>query len=75
MGFESLVDDVRGAGGRAFLVSETAEHAALRLPPVPSAARPVVELLPVEMLTLAVAALDGREAGTFHVGGKVTTTE
>jgi glucosamine--fructose-6-phosphate aminotransferase (isomerizing) len=72
---ETLVDDVRAAGGRAFLVADDAERAALRLPSVPGLARPVVELLPVEMVTLALAALDGREAGTFRVGGKVTTTE
>jgi glucosamine--fructose-6-phosphate aminotransferase (isomerizing) len=72
---ETLVEDVRAAGGRAFLVADDAETAPLRLPPVPSLARPIVELLPVEMVTLALAALDGREAGTFRVGGKVTTTE
>jgi len=27
------------------------------------------------MLALAIPALDGREAGTFRVGGKVTTVE
>jgi glucosamine--fructose-6-phosphate aminotransferase (isomerizing) len=72
---EALVADVRTAGARAFLVAEDAVHAALRLPTVPSVARPVVEMLPVEMLTLAIPALDGREAGTFRVGGKVTTVE
>jgi glucosamine--fructose-6-phosphate aminotransferase (isomerizing) len=72
---ESLVADVRSAGARAFLVSENAEPPVVRLPAVSSLARPVVEMLPVEMLTLAIPALDGREAGTFHIGGKVTTTE
>ncbi len=38
-------------------------------------ARPVVELLPVEMVTLAIAALDGREAGRFERVTKVTATE
>ncbi len=72
---ESLVGDARAAGARAFLVSEDAERPALRLPAVPSVARPVVEILPVEMITLAIPALDSREAGTFRVGGKVTTVE
>jgi glucosamine--fructose-6-phosphate aminotransferase (isomerizing) len=72
---ESLVADARATGARAFLVAEDADRPALRLPAVPSQARPVVEMLPVEMLTLAVPALDGREAGTFRVGGKVTTVE
>jgi glucosamine--fructose-6-phosphate aminotransferase (isomerizing) len=72
---EALVADTRATGARAFLVAEDAERPALRLPAVPRLARPVVELLPVEMLTLAIPALDGREAGTFRIGGKVTTTE
>lgn len=71
----SLVADIRAAGARAHLAAEDAEVAAFRLPAVADIARPVVELLPVEMITLAVAALDGREAGTFRIAGKVTSTE
>jgi glucosamine--fructose-6-phosphate aminotransferase (isomerizing) len=72
---EALVADVRAAGARAFLAAEDAPDAALRLPAVPDLARPVVELLPVEMVTLAIAALDGREAGRFERVTKVTATE
>ena len=72
---EALVADTRAAGARAVLASDDARLPALRLPSVERLARPVVELLPVEMLTLAIPALDGREAGTFRIGGKVTTTE
>jgi glucosamine--fructose-6-phosphate aminotransferase (isomerizing) len=72
---ESLVSDVRAAGGRAQLAAEDAEIPALRLPAASDLTRPVVELLPVEMITLALAGLAGREAGTFRIGGKVTTTE
>jgi glucosamine--fructose-6-phosphate aminotransferase (isomerizing) len=72
---ESLVRDVRAAGARAFLAAEDASEPALRLPPASSLARPVVELLPVEMITLALAALAGREAGRFERATKVTTNE
>ena len=72
---EALVADVRAAGARAFLAAEDAPEPALRLPAVPDVARPVVELLPVEMITLALAALDGREAGRFERATKVTATE
>jgi glucosamine--fructose-6-phosphate aminotransferase (isomerizing) len=72
---EALVADVRGAGARAFLAAEDAPEPALRLPAVPDVARPVAELLPVEMITLAIAALDGREAGRFERVAKVTATE
>ena len=66
---------MRAAGARAFLAAEDAPEPALRLPAVPDVARPVVELLPVEMITLAIAALDGREAGRFDRATKVTATE
>ncbi len=72
---EALVRDARAASARAHLVSEDAALAALRLPAVPDLARPVVELLPVEMVTLALAALDEREAGRFERATKVTATE
>jgi glucosamine--fructose-6-phosphate aminotransferase (isomerizing) len=39
------------------------------------ALQPVVEILPVQMLTLALAARDGREAGRFERASKVTTAE
>lgn len=72
---ESLVTDARAAGARAFLAAEEAPEPAFRLPAVPALVRPVVELLPVEMITLALAALDRREAGRFERATKVTTTE
>jgi len=72
---EALVADVRATGARAFLAAEDAPEPALRIPTVPDVARPVVELLPIEMITLALAALDGREAGRFERVTKVTATE
>ena len=71
---ERIVADVRAAGGRAALVSEDACEPAWRLP-FTEPLRPLLELLPVEMMTLALAALDGREAGRFTIAGKVTSTE
>jgi glucosamine--fructose-6-phosphate aminotransferase (isomerizing) len=72
---ERLVSDVRAAGGRAALISDDAELPAFRLPKVPAELLQVVELLPVEMITLSLAALKGHEAGRFTIAGKVTTTE
>ena len=71
----SLVADVRAAGARAFLAGPASDHPALRLPDLGDLARPVLELLPVEMMTLALAALHGREAGRFERATKVTATE
>jgi len=70
-----LVEDIRRAGGRAVLAGEDAEAGAFRLPRVPAVVRPMVEILPVEMITLALAAAHGREAGRFERATKVTETE
>jgi glucosamine--fructose-6-phosphate aminotransferase (isomerizing) len=72
---EALVADACAAGARAFLAAEDAVEPAFRLPSVADIARPVVELLPVEMITLALAARAGREAGRFERTAKVTATE
>jgi len=71
----SLVADVRAAGARAYLAGPGSDHPAFRLPEVGDLARPVLELLPVEMVTLALAAHHGREAGRFERATKVTATE
>jgi glucosamine--fructose-6-phosphate aminotransferase (isomerizing) len=69
-----LVDDVRQAGGRSALVSTTAEGV-FRIPECAERTRPLMEILPVEMLTLALAALKGREPGRFERATKVTEVE
>lgn len=71
---EALVRDVRAVGGRAALVSDTSETNAFRLPTVSETIRPIMEMLPLQMVSLALAATAGREAGFFERGSKVTTT-
>ena len=71
---EALVRDIRTAGGRAALVGEEAPIAALRLPRVPATLRPIFEMLPVQMLSLAIAAMAGREPGRFEHATKITVT-
>ncbi len=71
----SLANDVEEAGGNVAFVSAGSEIAALRLPLVPDAVRPIVEILPVQMLSLALAALHGMEAGKFSLATKVTAVE
>ncbi|MCC7010483.1 MAG: SIS domain-containing protein [Acidobacteria bacterium] len=70
-----IVEEIRALGHRAELVGEGARYRALRLPAVSEAVRPIVEILPVEMLTLGLASLFGREAGKFTLATKVTATE
>jgi len=72
---KGLVDDVRKAGGRAALVGSIAEIAACRLPAPWALATPILEILPVQMLSLALAARADREPGKFQLITKVTTVE
>lgn len=72
---ERLVADIRRAGAKAEPIGETARRLALRLLPVPHPARPLLEILPVQMVTLALASIAGREAGRFERASKVTVVE
>jgi len=69
-----LAADVREAGGRAAVVSTEGEGA-FRIPASGGRVRPLVEMLPVEMMTLALAAAKGREPGRFERLTKVTEEE
>ena len=70
-----LVRDIHDRGGRAELIGPSAEIAALRIPDKLLRLLPIVEILPIQMLTLALAARDGFEAGQFVHATKVTTEE
>jgi glucosamine--fructose-6-phosphate aminotransferase (isomerizing) len=71
-----LVGDIQRAGGRAELVGETSSSAdCFRLANQCGSIRPILEILPIQMVTLALAAIAGREAGKFALATKVTTTE
>lgn len=70
-----LFDDIRGQQGRAELVTEDAAGGPFAFPAVPQNVQPILEILPVQMLTLALAARAGREPGRFERASKVTATE
>jgi len=70
-----LVKDIREAGGRTGWIAEQANLGAWNLPPTPASTRPMIEILPVQMMTLALAAEAGIEAGRFERVSKITTTE
>ena len=48
---------------------------ACRLPEASEMVRPIVEILPVQMMTLALAALAHREPGKFERATKITVVE
>jgi glucosamine--fructose-6-phosphate aminotransferase (isomerizing) len=70
-----LLADIRQKGGRAELLGKDAELSPLRIPAVPESVLPILEILPLEMITLALAAQTGSEAGRFTLGSKITTVE
>jgi glucosamine--fructose-6-phosphate aminotransferase (isomerizing) len=70
-----LADDVARAGGNVALAAPSAEPGPFRLPEVAVEVRPVVEILAVQMLSLALGLVAGREPGRFELASKVTTIE
>jgi glucosamine--fructose-6-phosphate aminotransferase (isomerizing) len=72
---QRLAEDVRKAGGRAALVGPDAESSVYRLAGAWSLISPILEILPVQMMSLALAGLVNREPGKFELITKVTTIE
>ncbi|MGA2737533.1 MAG: SIS domain-containing protein [Bryobacteraceae bacterium] len=72
---ENLVVDVQTIGAKAALVAPQSDVDAFRIPPTPAAIRPIVEILPLQLASLALAALAGHEPGKFRLLTKVTTIE
>lgn len=72
---QQLAADLRAKGGSCLEIGSESTLPALRLPPCDPILRPLVEILPVQMMSLALAALAGREAGRFEHTRKITETE
>ena len=72
---KKLHADIRQHGGRSEMIGRDAFLPALRLPATRNSIRPIVEMLPVQLSTLALAAQRGREPGRFELATKVTTGE
>jgi glucosamine--fructose-6-phosphate aminotransferase (isomerizing) len=72
---QRLVDDILVQRGRVEFIAQEPIAKPFGLPQVPASVLPVVEILPIQMLTLALAAMVGREPGKFRFASKITTTE
>ena len=70
-----LLADIQQSGGHAEFVGEDSSLQPFRLDDRGESIRPILEILPVQMITIALAALANREAGKFERASKVTTTE
>jgi len=70
-----LLTDIQMGGGRAELVGEDSSLKCFQLPDHGTSVRAILEIVPIQMITLALAALTNREPGKFELATKVTTTE
>jgi glucosamine--fructose-6-phosphate aminotransferase (isomerizing) len=70
-----LAAELIAKGRHCLEIGSESALAALRLPDCDAMLRPIVEILPVQMISLVLAALAGREAGRFEHTSKVTDTE
>jgi glucosamine--fructose-6-phosphate aminotransferase (isomerizing) len=70
-----LLQDVLDQKGKATLVGEKNSCGAFRISASSVSVRSMLEILVVEMITLALAAQAGREPGRFELATKITTTE
>ncbi len=70
-----LRDDIRRAGSKTAWIAEDALPGPWNLPKTPAGVQPMLEILPVQMMTLALAAEAGIEAGRFARISKITTAE
>jgi glucosamine--fructose-6-phosphate aminotransferase (isomerizing) len=70
-----LVNDVLGTGAKASLCGVGTPDGPFALPFIDEAVRPIIELLPAQMMSLALGYLQGREPGKFERIAKITTVE
>jgi glutamine---fructose-6-phosphate transaminase (isomerizing) len=70
-----LFEDIRANQGCAEFVSQAKGECGYCLASAPITLLPILEILPVQMLTLALAAIKGQEPGKFRLASKITTTE
>jgi glucosamine--fructose-6-phosphate aminotransferase (isomerizing) len=70
-----LLKDIQTREGRAGLIAQGSGESAWCLPKVRPSILPIMEIFPVQMLTLALAVTRGLQPGKFRLATKITTTE
>jgi glucosamine--fructose-6-phosphate aminotransferase (isomerizing) len=71
----NLVADIQKVGGLAALVETTSDRDVFHLPAVPSSGLAILEILPAQILSVALARLHSHIPGQFSWGSKVTNIE
>lgn len=72
---QNLLHDIQKTGAQAEMVGQDSEFKPFQIPISAASVQAILEILPVQMTTLALAALAKREPGRFTLLTKVTTTE
>ncbi len=73
---EILAKDIENHNAPVIRIGSDVQHdLGFNLPPVDELVRPMVEIIPVQLLAAELAALRGFPVGEFRYGTKVTTTE
>jgi glucosamine--fructose-6-phosphate aminotransferase (isomerizing) len=70
-----LVLDIRTAGGAAEAVRQGGSASPFELPSCDPVVLPLLEILPAQMCSLALAELQGIQPGQFRLAKKITTVE
>jgi glutamine---fructose-6-phosphate transaminase (isomerizing) len=70
-----FLEDLRGLGTNVLQLGRSSIQPPLRIPPVSDRLLPFVEVLPLQLTSLALAALAGREAGCFRFASKITRAD
>lgn len=71
----NLLKDLRGFGSAAFWVGPESQEWQVEIPDVPVVGVPLVEILPLQLLSIHLAQQIGVEPGHFFRSGKVTLAE
>ncbi|HLQ13855.1 MAG TPA: SIS domain-containing protein [Steroidobacteraceae bacterium] len=72
---QRLAAELVTKGRRCLEIGSESAFPALRLPECDGGLRPIVEILPLQMMSLVLASLGGREAGRFEHTRKITDSE
>ena len=72
---QCLHEEAKKAQAKALLIGAGSDHPACKLPDCPAPLLPILEILPIQMLSLTLAARLGFEAGNFVLASKITATE
>ena len=72
---DGLMQDLARTPAKSAMMAADAAQPACRIPEAAPSAVPIVEILAVQMITLALGAMTGRQPGQFVRGTKVTVVE